>query len=66
MNKLKKNNLRVFREKSGITQEKLADMAGVTRQTVISIENGKYVPSLPLALKFAKIFKCRVEDFFGI
>jgi len=62
--KLKINRLKKFRERCGMTQEKLAERAGVTRQTIISIENNRYVPSLPLALKFAKIFKCRVEDIF--
>ena len=63
---LTKNKLKEKRQKKGITQEKLAGIAGVSRQTIISIENGKYVPSLELALKFAKIFKCRVELLFGI
>ena len=49
-----------------MTQEKLAEKAGVTRQTIISIENDKYVPSLPLALKFAKIFRCKVENLFEV
>lgn len=62
--KLKINRLKKFRERRGMTQEKLAERVGVTRQTIISIENNRYVPSLPLALKFAKIFKCRVEDIF--
>jgi putative transcriptional regulator len=64
--KLQENNLKEFRKKHGISQEKLAEKTNVTRQTIISIENGKYVPSLPLALKFAKEFNCRVEDLFGI
>ena len=63
---LAKNRLKDFREKKGLTQKKLADKVSVTRQTVISIENGKYIPSLPLALKFARVFKCEVEDLFGI
>ena len=63
---LKKNNLREQREKKGYSQEKLAELSGVTRQTIISIESGRYTPSLELALKFAKIFGCRVEDLFGI
>jgi len=62
---LTKNKLREYREKKGISQEKLADECKVTRQTIISIEGGKYVPSLELALKLAKIFKCKVEDLFG-
>jgi len=64
--KLKKNNLKKYREKNKMTQEKLSEKTGVTRQTIISIENGKYVPSLPLALKFSKIFKCKIGDLFGI
>ena len=49
-----------------MSQEKLAEVVNVTRQTIISIEKGKYVPSLELALKFAKEFKCKVEDVFGL
>jgi putative transcriptional regulator len=64
--KLRRNNLKEFRKKRGISQEKLAEKTDVTRQTIISIENGRYVPSLPLALKFAKEFRCKVEDLFGI
>lgn len=63
---LVKNNLKSAREKASFSQEKLAEMTNVTRQTIISIEKGKYVPSLELALKFAKIFKCKVEELFGI
>ena len=63
---LTKNRLRQFREKAGLSQEKLAEKVSVTRQTIISIENRRYVPSLELALKFAKHFKCTVEDLFGI
>lgn len=62
---LTKNKLKEHREKNRITQEQLANITGVTRQTIISIENGRYIPSLPLALKFAKTFKCKVEDLFG-
>ncbi|MGV8141994.1 MAG: helix-turn-helix transcriptional regulator [Candidatus Woesearchaeota archaeon] len=63
---LKINRLKEMREKKGFTQEKLAELADVSRQTIISIESGKYVPSLELALKFGKIFKCKIEDLFGI
>ena len=63
---LKTNHLKEMREKRGLTQEKLAELADVSRQTIISIESGKYVPSLELALKFGKIFKCKIEDIFGI
>jgi len=64
--KLKTNKLKQYREKNKMTQEKLSGIIGVTRQTIISIENGKYIPSLPLALKFSKLFKCNVENLFGI
>jgi len=60
------NKLKEFREKNNFSQELLAEKADVTRQTIISIEKGKYVPSLELALKFAKIFKCKVETLFQI
>lgn len=63
---LSKNILRDYRERAGLSQEKLAQNADVTRQTIISIEGSKYVPSLELALKFAKLFKCKVEDLFGV
>jgi len=63
---LKKNKLRELRELHNYSQEKLAEKVDVTRQTIISIEKGKYVPSLELALKFAKLFKCKVEDLFGL
>jgi putative transcriptional regulator len=63
---LTKNKLKEYREKKGISQEKLAAECSVTRQTIISIEGGKYVPSLELALKLAKIFKCKVEELFGV
>jgi putative transcriptional regulator len=63
---LRKNRLRQYREMKKMTQEKLAEKSGVTRQTIISIESGKYIPSLPLALKFAEIFGCKVEEIFGV
>jgi putative transcriptional regulator len=63
---LTKNKLRDYREENKLSQEKLAALTSVTRQTIISIESGKYVPSLELALKFAKLFKCKVEDLFGL
>jgi putative transcriptional regulator len=62
---LNKNLLKEYREKAGLSQEKLADKLEVSRQTIISIEGGKYVPSLELALKLAKLFRCKVEDMFG-
>lgn len=47
-----------------LTQEALADQLRVTRQTVISIENGKYDPSLPLAFRIANLFNVKIEDVF--
>ncbi len=63
---LTKNKLKEFREKKRFTQEDLATKTNVSRQTIISIESGRYVPSLELALKFSKIFNCKVEDLFGL
>ncbi len=47
-----------------MTQEKLADKAGVTRQTIIAIEKNKYVPSLGLAFKIARVFGETIENVF--
>ena len=47
-----------------LTQEALADKLRVTRQTVVSIENGKYDPSLPLAFRIASLFNVKIEDIF--
>lgn len=63
---LTKNRLREAREGLGLTQERLAERAGVSRQTINSIEAGRYVPSLELALTFGQLFGCAVEDLFGI
>jgi len=60
------NNIEYFRKKAGITQENLAESVGVTRQTIIALEKGNYVPSVLLALKIAKFFKEPVEKFFKI
>ena len=55
-----------FRRELGLTQEALAAAAGVTRQTVISLEQGRYNPSLRLAYRLARALKVRrVEDLFG-
>jgi putative transcriptional regulator len=59
-----KNKLAEFRKKNKITQEELAKAVSVTRQTIISIENGKYVASLPLAFKISKYFGVKIEDIF--
>ena len=49
-----------------MTQLALADATGVSRQSIISIERGRYVPSLPLALKLAAIFGCLTDDLFKL
>jgi putative transcriptional regulator len=61
------NRLRQFRFEAGeLTQQALAERAGVTRQTIIAIESGRYAPSLELALKLARIFRRPVEDVFSL
>ena len=59
-----RNKLREFRARYRMTQEELARSVGVTRQTIIAIENGKYLPSLKLAFKLAKAFNVKIEDLF--
>jgi putative transcriptional regulator len=59
------NNIRKLRFENGqITQQQLADKVGVTRQTIIAIEAGKYAPSLPLAFKIAQTFGVPIEAIF--
>lgn len=53
-----------FRRKFDYSREKLAELLGVSRQTVISIEKGKYNPSLPLAMIIAELFQTNVENVF--
>ena len=57
--------IRKFRQEKGITQQELADLAGVTRQTINALENARYNPSLILAYKITKILgKNAIEDVF--
>jgi putative transcriptional regulator len=59
------NNVRRLRFEHGqMTQQQLADKVGVTRQTIIAIEAGKYSPSLPLAFRIAHAFGRKIEDVF--
>ena len=60
------NNVQPERAKTGITQEELAEKVGVTRQTIIAIEKGRYTPSVLLALKIARYFKVEVGELFFI
>jgi len=59
-----KNKIKVFRAMHDMTQEDLAQAAGVTRQTILAIEKGKYVPSLDLAFRIARTFSVTIEDVF--
>jgi putative transcriptional regulator len=61
-----KNSLKVERAKKDMTQQDLADHIGVSRQTINSIEAGKYVPSTVLALKIAKCFAVCIEEIFTL
>jgi putative transcriptional regulator len=58
------NRVRERRSARGLTQEELAALAGVSRQSIIAIERGRYVPSLPLALRLAEIFGCPTDELF--
>jgi putative transcriptional regulator len=61
------NDIRRLRfEAHEMTQQELADRIGCTRQTVIMLEQGRYVPSLALALKIAQVFETGVEDIFTL
>lgn len=59
------NNIRKLRFEHGqMTQQELADKVGVTRQTIIATESGRYAPSLPLAFKIAQTFGVPIEQVF--
>lgn len=57
--------LKQYRETAGLTQAQLANLVGVRRETIIHLENGRYNPSLKLAMDLAKIFSVSVEDLFS-
>lgn len=59
-----KNRIAEKRKARGLTQQQLASLLGVTRQTIISLENDRYNPSILLAHKIAQIFDARIEDIF--
>jgi putative transcriptional regulator len=59
-----KNQVRALRAQRGLAQGQLADAMGVSRQTINSIENERYTPSLPLAIALARYFGVTVEEMF--
>jgi putative transcriptional regulator len=59
-----RNRLPVLRAERGFSQAELAARLGVSRQTVISLERGKYDPSLPLAFRLARVFQTTIEEIF--
>ena len=59
-----KNQVRALRVKRGLAQGQLAEAMGVSRQTINSIENDRYTPSLPLAISLARYFGVTVEEMF--
>ncbi|MBE6201628.1 MAG: helix-turn-helix transcriptional regulator [Rikenellaceae bacterium] len=60
------NKIRIARAEVRMTQQQLAEAAGVSRQTINAIESGKFVPSTVLALKMARIFGKSVEEIFSL
>lgn len=58
------NRVKEFRTSRGWTQQQLAEAVGVSRQSINSIECNRYIPSLPLALQFARVFGCPTDDLF--
>ena len=59
------NTLAALRAERGLSQAALAEALGVSRQTVISIERGRFDPSLPVAFRIAAVFDLRIEDVFS-
>ncbi|KPK79410.1 MAG: hypothetical protein AMS25_12690 [Gemmatimonas sp. SM23_52] len=61
-----RNQVKQLRSRKGWTQQQLAEAVGVSRQSINSIERNRYIPSLPLALKFARIFGCSTDEIFKL
>jgi putative transcriptional regulator len=61
-----RNRVKELRTDRGWTQQRLAEAVGVSRQSINSIERNRYVPSLPLALSFARVFGCSTDDIFTL
>ena len=60
-----KTKVKEYREKAGIKQSELAELVHVRRETIVHLENGKYNPSLKLAMDIAKVFQVAVEELFA-
>jgi putative transcriptional regulator len=60
------NRIKELRARDGLTQEDLADRVGVTRQTIISIEKGHYIPSLALGMSIARVLNVSTDELFII
>lgn len=61
-----KNKIKILRKELGLRQEDVANQVGVTRQTIIAIENDKYSPTLELAMKLSRLLKTPVEEIFHL
>ena len=61
-----RNRVKELRMEHGWTQQELAEAVGVSRQSINSIERERYVPSLPLALMFARVFRCPTDEIFHL
>ena len=59
-------NLKEYRKAKKISQQELAQLVGVRRETIVHLENNRYNPSLEMALKIAEIFDCHVEELFQL
>ena len=66
MVQMMKNKIKVLRKEMGLRQEDMAEKVGVTRQTIIAIENNKYNPTLELAMRIAVLLDTQVEDIFEL
>ena len=60
------NRVKELREKRELTQEQFANLVGVSRQSIISVEKGHYIPTTVLALRLASVLKVKVEDLFSL
>lgn len=60
-----KTKMREYRAKQNLTQDELAALTGVRRETIINLEKGRYNPSLKLAMDIARVFSCTVEELFS-